>query len=188
MHISKEKLRNIPTYDLGDLLLRPIQESDYLDMYEYGSDNEVTKMLSWRSFTNPLQARDAIKKIFLTRPNRNIPNAHAIIHKETTKMIGTCDFPSINWETKTATLGYCMNRNFWGNGYMTKVVKKMIVFAFEELKLNAIHVQHHPDNIGSKKVILKSGFIYIGEQYNKSLDMTLPSYIMKHEDSKKSIE
>jgi ribosomal-protein-alanine N-acetyltransferase len=97
-------------------------------------------------------------------------------------MIGTCDFPSINWEKKTATLGYCMNRKYWGNGYMTRVVEQIILYAFDELKLDAIHVQHHPLNIGSKKVILKNNFIYTGEEYNRSLDMTLPSYLLRRED------
>lgn len=182
MRPTKEQLKNIPTYDLKDLFLRPVEESDYLDMYEYGSDDEVTKMLSWSSFTSKEQAREAIKQFFLSRPDKGIPAAHAIIHKESNKMIGTCDFPGVDWEKKVATLGYCMNRNYWGKGYMTSVVKQIIDYAFTDLNLESIHVQHHPDNIGSKKVILKSGFTYTGEQFNSSLNLTLPTYILKKED------
>lgn len=188
MTFTKDDLKNIPTYDLEELLLRPIEESDYLDMYDYGKDDEVTKMLSWSSFKEPLEAKEAIRKFFLTRPENNLPSAHAIIHKATNKMIGTCDFPSVDWETKTATLGYCMHRNYWKKGYMTKVVKALIPFAFDYLKLDAIKVQHHPDNIGSKKVILKCGFTYIDDVYNQSLNMTLPTYMLTKEDLvKKSI-
>jgi ribosomal-protein-alanine N-acetyltransferase len=182
MSISKEQLINIPTYDLGDLVLRPIQITDYLDMFEYGSDDEVTKMLTWNSFTDPSEAKKAIEHIFLTRPTRNIPNAHAIIHKATNKMIGTCDFPSVDWDKKTATLGYCMNRRYWGKGYMTRVVRQIIHFAFDDLQLDAIHVQHHPDNIGSKKVILKNNFRYLDDQYNQSLGLSLPTYLLKKEE------
>jgi len=173
------ELTNIPIYDLGDLLLRPINASDDHDMYEYGSDEEVTKMLSWNAYKEPLEAKEAIEKLFLTRPAKGLPMAHAIVDKASNKMIGTCDFPPINWEEKVATLGYCLNRNYWNKGYMTRVVKALIPFAFDYLQLNSVKVQHYKENIGSKRVIIKSGFTYIGDEYNKSTNMTMPTYLLK---------
>lgn len=187
MLLTKIELTDIPSYDLGDLLLRPIKESDYQDMFAYGSDEEVTKMLSWNAFTSPLQAKEAIRKFFLSRPSNQIPSAHAIVHKGTNQMIGTCDFPGVDWDRKVATLGYCMHRAYWGKGYMTRVVKALFPFAFEYLKLDAIKVQHHPDNIGSKKVIIKSGFTYKNDEYNRSLDLILPTYVLTKEEYLKSI-
>lgn len=183
---SEKLLKNVPTYELLELRLRPVQMIDYLDMYDYGSDDEVTKMLTWDSFKSPEGAKNAIKNIFLTRPERGIPYAHAIIHKKDNKMIGTCDFPSIDWSKKEATLGYCMNRRYWGKGYMTQVVKQIIAYAFEELDLDSIKVQHHPENIGSKKVILKCGFVYKEDRYFSSLALMLPTYFLTKEMYKKN--
>ena len=62
---------------------------------------------------------------------------------------------------------------------MTKAVKQIMRFAFDYLGMDMIKVQHHPDNMGSKKVILKAGFTYVGEVYNSSLAMVLPTYERK---------
>jgi RimJ/RimL family protein N-acetyltransferase len=94
-------------------------------------------------------------------------------------MIGTCDFPSIDWTNKTATLGYCMHSAYWGKGYMTKVVKQVLDFAFDYLGMETIRVQHHPNNIGSKRVIEKVGFVYQKQSYNPSLKMELPTYVIQ---------
>ena len=177
--MNKEQLTDIPNYDLGDIILRPIQFSDYKDMFAYGSDDEVTKYLSWSSFQSLDQAKTTMNKVFLSRPERNLPLAHAIVHKKTNKMIGTCDFPSVDWEKKVATLGYCLSRDYWGLGYMTKAVKQIISFAFDYLGIDKIRVQHHPKNMGSKNVILKTGFTYVEEIYNSSLAMVLPTYERK---------
>ena len=176
LKLSIEKLINIPVIDLGDIVLRAVEYDDYRDMFEYGSDDEVTKMLNWDSYRTVQDAKDAVNNVFLTRPSKGTPSAYAIIHKEDNKMIGTCDFFRVDWEKESGEIGYCLNRDYWNRGYITKSCKAVIEFGFNYLGLNKIEIGHMKDNIGSKRVIEKCGFKYTGEEYHKALDVMLPKY------------
>ena len=163
---------------MGDIILRPIRIEDAEDMFLYGSDTEVTKWLTWSSHNTTEDSKASIENYFLKRPSLNVPSAHAIIHKETNTMIGTCDICRVEWESNTGEIGYCISRNHWGKGYVTKACKAVIEFGFEYLNLDVIEIRHHKDNIGSRKVIEKCGFKYIEDVYYKPYDTDIPYYTL----------
>lgn len=176
---STDYLTNIPVMDLGEIVLRPIREDDYRDMFEYGKDDEVTKLLTWNSYKTIEDAKNSVLKFFIPRPKNGQPAAHAIVHKATNVMIGTCDFVGVNWDKEEGEIGYVLNRNYWGKGYMTKVCKAVIQFGFEYLHLQRILIRHHPDNIGSKRVIEKCGFTFTKMHFFEPYGIDIPSYEMK---------
>ena len=79
-------------------------------------------------------------------------------------MIGTCDYHTINWDKNEGEIGYCINHDYWGRGYMTLACKALISFGFEYLKLDKVVISHLSNNIGSQRVIEKSGFRFVCEQ------------------------
>jgi len=174
--LSKDKLMKIPEIDLGDIYLRAIKLSDAPDMYEYGGDPEVTKWLTWPTHKTVEDSIHSINNYFLKRHENNVPSAHAIIHKETKKMIGTCDFCNMDWEQNSGEIGYCINRNYWGKGYVTKACKAVIAFGFNYLKLDKVTIRHASENIRSKRVVEKCGFRYVKDVYYKPYDKKIPSY------------
>lgn len=180
--LSIEKLTRLPNIDLGDIYLRAIEFEDYKDMYEYGSDDLVTKTLVWNTYRNIDDAKDSIEKVFLSRPDRGLPLAYAIIHKEDKKMIGTCDFHSVNWDSLTGEIGYVLNRRYWGQGYMSLVCGELIKFGFEYLGLNKIEIGHEINNVGSRRVIEKNGFKLIKTEYHERLKMHGKFYEITKED------
>ena len=44
--LSIKELTNLPVVDLGEIYLRPVEYEDYKDIFEYASDDEVTKTLA----------------------------------------------------------------------------------------------------------------------------------------------
>lgn len=154
--------KNIPIIEASTFILRPVNKNDALDMYEYGKDNEVVKYMPWGPFQDLEDVVDVIDNVFLNLPERNMPYAYAIEYKENGKMIGTCDFHSMNHMNNSGEIGFCLNRDYWNNGIMTEAVKYVIQFGFEYLKLNRIQVCHPEDNIAAKRVVEKNGFIYEG--------------------------
>jgi len=60
-------------------------------------------------------------------------------------------------------LGYRMDVNQTNKGYMTEGVKRIVEYAFDELKLHRIEANIMPHNIASLKVVNKLGF------YNEGL-------------------
>lgn len=55
-------------------------------------------------------------------------------------------------------IGYSLDKEYNGRGYMTEAVKLAVQFAFANLKLHRIEAGVMPHNIGSIKVLEKAGF------------------------------
>ncbi len=185
MDTIENKLINLPIIDLGDIYLREIKYEDYNDMYEYGSDSRVTDTLTWK-YKNIEDAKIGVQEVFLSRPKRKLPNAYAIIYKSNDKMIGTCDYHTIDWDKKHGEIGYALNHNFWGNGYATLACKALIDFGFNFLGLDKVVISHSVKNIGSQRVIEKSGFIFILEEPHSKTKTINKFYEIKREEYFKS--
>ena len=183
---SETKLAHPPTIDLGEILLRPVRYDDYEDIFDYASDDEVTKTLAWDSYQSIDDAIQAVQNVFLVRPSKGIPAAYAIYHKADQKMIGTVDFFQVDWAKATGEIGYVLHRRYWNRGYMTRACQALIDYGFQQLRLKVIDIRHLAENIGSKRVIEKCGFRYVGDVYHKRLDKDLPSYRMTRREWRKN--
>ena len=85
-----------------------------------------------------------------------------VVLKAENKLIGTAGFHRWSHSDFRAEIGYDYNRKYWGNGYATEVVRRMIQFGFEEMNLNRIEADCNEGNFGSARVLEKAGFIYEG--------------------------
>ena len=57
-----------------------------------------------------------------------------------------------------AEIGYWLGESYWGKGIVTRVVKKMVTYAFENLPLKKIHATVFDYNTASMKVLENNGF------------------------------
>lgn len=64
--------------------------------------------------------------------------------------------------SKEQILGYCIKRNFWGNGYATEAAKAVLEYMFNEVGLNRIEASHSVNNKASGRVLEKVGMILEG--------------------------
>jgi len=55
-------------------------------------------------------------------------------------------------------IGYFLDKDFNGRGYMTEAVKMVVSHAFTELDFHRLEAGVMPHNVGSIKVLLKAGF------------------------------
>ncbi|MFG1734586.1 GNAT family N-acetyltransferase [Paenibacillus sp. 843] len=55
-------------------------------------------------------------------------------------------------------IGYFLDQDHNGKGYMTEAVQLVVKFAFQELKFHRIEAGVMPHNLGSIQVLLKAGF------------------------------
>lgn len=154
----------MPVIVFGDYLLRTITKHDYLDMYEYGSDDEVTKFLTWGPFQYPYQAKKAIKSIFYPRTRKGLPRGYAIVDQKENKMIGTIDFHSKKKDENGAEIGYVIHKDYWNKGIVTQALRELIKIGFDYLHYDIIHIKHAKHNLASARVIEKNGFQKIGTE------------------------
>jgi ribosomal-protein-alanine N-acetyltransferase len=60
------------------------------------------------------------------------------------------------------TLGYWVGEPFQGRGYITEAVKLISRFAFTQLNLHRVEAACLPENIASRRVLEKAGFVREG--------------------------
>ena len=82
-----------------------------------------------------------------------------IFLNETDKMIGNVALSEIlRGPLQSCYIGYYMDQQQNGKGYMTEAVMLAVGFAFKELELHRIEAGVMPHNIRSMKVLEKAGF------------------------------
>ncbi|MDQ0418493.1 ribosomal-protein-alanine N-acetyltransferase [Croceifilum oryzae] len=55
-------------------------------------------------------------------------------------------------------IGYTLDQDYNGRGYMSEAVKLAVDYAFQELNLHRVEAAVLPHNVGSISVLLKNGF------------------------------
>jgi [ribosomal protein S5]-alanine N-acetyltransferase len=86
----------------------------------------------------------------------------AVFLKETGQYIGNCGLVTISKAHKNAEVGYFIDVAHWGKGYATEACQKIIEYGFRELALNRIYSRCMVRNVGSRRVMEKSGMVWEG--------------------------
>lgn len=86
------------------------------------------------------------------------------------KVIGSIGaFRQANIHNKTAELGYYIAEEYWGKGIMTEAVGQLCDYVFTHTDIIRIFAEPFADNIGSCRVLEKSGFAFEGTLKSNAL-------------------
>jgi [ribosomal protein S5]-alanine N-acetyltransferase len=143
------------------LNLRRVKESDDRDMFEYTSNPDVSRFLSWDPHIQITQTQEYIARL-IEDYNLNNCYAWAIELSEIGKFIGIVRIFDVSFANKRGELSYILNPVFQGKGLIVEAIKVVIEFCFIEVDLNRIQARCTPDNYSSERVIQKVGMAYEG--------------------------
>lgn len=150
-----------PVLETERLILRKVEITDALGIFDYFSRDEVTKFYDVETLTDEEQAVDLVHGLsFRYRTRTQI--RWGITSKESNAIIGSCGFHGIEQEHLKAEVGYELHPSHWGTGIMTEALHKVIDYGFNQLELNRIEAFYHPSNLASQKVLEKNEFKYEG--------------------------
>jgi len=150
------EIRNFTPDNAEELLEYYIRNKEHLSPYEPARDNSF--------YTYEVQ------KDILLESYKQLLNGSSFdlgIYKNN-KLIGKAKISNIVYGVfKSGILGYSIDKEEEGNGYMTEAVNLLLKYSKDELDLHRIEASALVDNDKSKKVLLKCGFKEIGinEQY-----------------------
>ena len=68
------------------------------------------------------------------------------------EFVGTAGI-TVEWDRRLATFGLWLRPAVWGNGYSGERAARLFELAFDRLELEAVAVEHHPDNENSERAI-----------------------------------
>lgn len=152
--------RGLPVLRTERLLFRALTPSDDETIFRFLNDVEVIKYLNRVHLPTKLRARRLLKEIWIS--GARLESVHYGIRLlEQDELIGVISFQQWKEDKKEAQIGYMFDRRYWGQGYGTEAVGRMIRFGFEELGLQRIEGKCHEHNQRSQKVLIKNGMKYL---------------------------
>jgi len=142
------------------LLLREFEAGDRSRIVLLCGDFEVSSMCA----LVPHPYTDGCAEYFLNTVCTAKDNITlAIVRRKDNLLVGAISLDSIQAnDTKTvpssATIGYWLGKEFWGNGLMTEAASAIVAHAFDDLKLDVLHGTCWEENPKSARVMTKVGF------------------------------
>lgn len=142
------------------LILRPWQQEDLDDFYEYARVDGVGQMAGWLPHENKettqmiLDSFITHKKTFALELDGKVIGSLGIeLYKEE-------EFPELD-TLRGRSIGYVLSKAYWGQGLMPEAVKAVQKYLFEDAGFDFLVVSHYVWNGQSRRVIQKSGFKYL---------------------------
>lgn len=133
------------------LILRPLDEKDAEDVFEWVGDPIVNRYMPYPVYKDIEQVKKWIEQA------KDKEYEFGFELKETGKVIGAGSV-KFDKEQNAYELGYNLNRAFWNQGYATEAAKAMIKWAYETIGVRDFFAIHATANTASGNVIRKCGF------------------------------
>jgi [ribosomal protein S5]-alanine N-acetyltransferase len=137
------------------LRLRAFTEKDSPRVQELANNQELADLIG---LPYPYKLEYA-KSWISSQPalvEQEIEFPFAITIIESDEPIGTITI-RVDKTNKRGELGYWMGRAYWGRGYATEAVKRLLTFGFEDLNLNKMWALAISRNTASISVLQKAG-------------------------------
>lgn len=140
------------------LFIRKFCIEDAPAMYELAKDKDIGPRCGWKPHDDVKETKTLLEKFLIN------DHTWAITDKETKQLLGliSLDVDSRRRITGYYVMGYWLGKEYWGNGIVVEAGKRLLQYAFDELKAYMVSISHFPFNTQSKRVIEKLGFVYEG--------------------------
>ncbi|MGD6807459.1 MAG: GNAT family N-acetyltransferase [Candidatus Bathyarchaeia archaeon] len=125
-----------PIIQIKRLDLRAFRESDWAEVHEYGSDPLVVRFMNWGPNTEEETRNFIQKSIGYEAENPRMRYSLAIVVREQNRLVGGCGLYLSSIDSRIGWIGYCLNRQFWGQGYATETARSLLEFGFNNVNLH----------------------------------------------------
>lgn len=163
-------LRDLPEFLEGDrIILRCPKAGDGAVVFEAVDESRDT-IYPWLPWTDkhdtPNDSEEFARRAairWMTREDLTM----AIWHKESGRYLGGTGLHRINWETPSFEIGYWIRKSEEGKGYITEAVRVLAKFVFEELHAQRLFIRCSHENMRSRAVPSRLGFVCEGTMRNE---------------------
>ena len=183
--INEKFFKTFPQLETERLILRKQNVADAKDLQEIRSDERVMNFMDSERHTTLQHSEKLIsenKKIYDDKKGI----FWVITGRSTNEFIGDFLFRKIDSKNSRAEIGYTLKPKFWGKGYMKEAMIEILRFGFNDLNLHSFEANINPENVSSKAILLKMGFVkeaYFKENFyydGKYLDSEIYSLLQKN--------
>ena len=158
------------TLETERLILRKLTKDDASQAFNnWTNDLKTARYVTWK----PHGTVENTKKLFeIWEKEYSEPHTYrwVVEVKEFNQIIGTIDVVDKGIREKIAEIGYCYGSKYWGNGYGTEALTKVIDFLLNEVGFDLLEAIHLVDNPASGRVMEKSGMQYEATLRKRRID------------------
>lgn len=158
------------------LILRPWEDADAADLYEYAKDPDVGPAAGWPAHVS---VEDSLSVIHGALGK---PEIYAICLKEDGRAIGSIGLhlssdTDMTERDDECELGYWIGKPFWGRGIVPEAAREILRHAFEDLGMRCVWAGYYDGNEKSRRVQEKCGFRY--QRTTEAVDVPLLHEVRK---------
>lgn len=146
-----------PILEDENVLLRPLQQSDFEELYKVASDP-----LIWEQHPNPDRYKREVFQNYFSGAMES-GGAFAVYDVRSGELIGSTRFYDYDASEKKVLIGYTfIARKFWGGVYNRAMKKLMMDYAFRYVDTVIYHIG--ANNMRSRKAMEKLGGKLVGSE------------------------
>lgn len=140
------------------LLLRPLTEDDFADLFAFQSDPEVARYMLWETRTEATMREALAKKVRETAlEHEGDALSLAVVVPPEDTVIGEVGLTWVSEQHGLAELGYVFHPGYHGRGYAVEAAREMLRLAFEEAGLRRVIAHCDARNTPSWRVMERLG-------------------------------
>jgi [ribosomal protein S5]-alanine N-acetyltransferase len=139
------------------LLLREFDHSDWPALHAYTSDPEVVQYMPFGPNTEAEACAHLAECLATAAEEPRRIYELAVVLRTENRLIGMTTLALHYHEQRHASFSYLFHRDYWGQGYATEAMRRLIDFGFTELQLHRIEDSCDTRNHASARVMEKLG-------------------------------
>lgn len=149
------------TIDTPRLHLRPLCMDDAAAILRMRANPDVMRYMTTAPWTDIAQATAMVERDQAAMARGDLLRL-GMIRKSDQTFIGSCILFHFDEECRRAEIGYDMDKTYWGQGYMHEALVHLLNYGFNDLNINRVEADIHPDNVNSARSLERLGFIREG--------------------------
>lgn len=156
------------------LMLRYLEEDDAEELFSgITSSDSVARYVTWHAHKSIAETVAFLR--YCLEDYKNLRCYRwAIELKETGELIGMIDV--VGYNEGEPELGYLLSEKHRNCGYMTEACRAVVSYLLFEEGFKTLYAEAHKDNIGSNRVLEKSGFHFLKE-YERPQSQSKPEVV-----------
>lgn len=165
------------------LLLNPFKQSDAANVAKLAGDIRVVEMTASIPYPYEVSMAESWIATHQKQKEQDLNYIFALRLRETQDLVG-CMNIGFGKNHDRGYLGYWIGYDFWGKGYCTEALRKVIEFGFSFERINKVWAEHKTFNVASGRVMEKVGMVHEGilrkhfrEKDGEHLDMSVKSIL-----------
>lgn len=157
LKINDAVFNQFPNIETKNLILESFTTQDAEELFKIRSDDRVTKYLDRDNHKTVEESRTMIQGIIQSYKDKE-GISWIIREKASIEVVGYIGYWNLIRENVRAEIGYALKPEYWGKGYMSETLLKILEFGFSEFKLHSVIGNVNPQNKRSIKILEKFGF------------------------------